>query len=70
MYGNLRDRLRKGRGRGSREADRALFKKISRMPGHPKESRKKVLCASEFLAANSLESIPGVLKIVFLIGFF
>ena len=40
------------------------------MLGHQKEGRKKVLCASQCLAANSLESIPGVLKIVILIGFF
>ena len=57
------------------EADRALFKKISiacpvTLCILPSPKQKKVLRASEFLAANFLGSIPNVLKIVLLIDFF
>ena len=50
------------------EADHALFKKISSMPGHlcilPSPTQKKVLCALEIQAAILIGLIPHAFKTV------
>lgn len=48
------------------EVDRALFKNMSSMPGHPLYSSlpNTVLCASEIQAAISVGLIPHAFKIV------